>query len=621
MLKVLFTIQLCSALRLSQPVVPAGPPVAMAKPGSVNPVTKIVKLLQDMATKLAAEQAKDEEVYEKFACWCETTTKDKQEPIAQAEVARGEIESAIEEHAANVAKLETEIAQLKDERVANKKAIQTATELRDTERAEFEASAGEMKDTMDAIAQALSVLKKGTGLTALLQQKVHSQLAKSKKEIPSVVLSWLQSAGKQPAGFKSYNSRSGQIVGILAQMGDDFAADLKQAQEQEAAAQASYEKLVAAKEEQIKIATERILKLTQQKTDAEVALVQAKKDLKDLIKQVAGDNKVLADAMERCPKMEDEYAQRQKERSVEIAGVNDALQILTDDNARDLFSSSFSFLQVSTKAVRTQAANVLKKAAAANKDKARSTALSALAAKVQLDAFTKVKAYIDEMYAALKQEQADEVEHQRWCTKELRANAVATKEKKWEEEDLGKKVNDLAAQLEQLDDDLLKLRDQEAEALRTIKHAGEDREAENAEFKQVVADQRGAVMILTKVLERLQQVYAPDVLASKKQAAAVEADNAAKAERANMTPGAAKSGIRVTDDQQAVPQLGLAQQPKGFGGPMKKQASGGVLGLIEETSGAAQRLVDAAIHEEQEQQAAYESLTRDMSGDLAANRQ
>merc|ERR1719316_892245 len=108
-------------------------------------------------------------------------------------------------------------------------------------------------------------------------------------------------------------------------MKDDFSADLKAAQEEEAKAQAAYEKLVAAKEEQIKIATQRILKLTQQKTDAEVAHVQAKKDLKDLIKQVAGDNKVLADAMERCPVMEEEFAARQKERSVEIAGVNDAL--------------------------------------------------------------------------------------------------------------------------------------------------------------------------------------------------------------------------------------------------------------------------------------------------------
>merc|ERR1719359_2812430 len=135
--------------------------------------------------------------------------------------------------------------------------------------------------------------------------------------------------------------------------------------------------------------------------------------------------------------------------------------------------------------------------------------------------------------------------------------------------------------LEALDGELKKLKEAEAQALRTLKHASEDREAANAEFKQTVADQRGAIMILNKVLERLQKVYAPDVLAEKKQKAAIEAENAAIAKQNEMTPGAAGAGIRVAADQKAVPVTSLLQhkhqQPKGFDKPYKKQSSGGVL--------------------------------------------
>lgn len=56
-------------------------------------------------------------------------------------------------------------------------------------------------------------------------------------------------------------------------------------------------------------------------------------------------------------------------------------------------------------------------------------------------------------------------------------------------------------------------------------------------------------MILNKVLERLQAVYAPDVLATKKAARATEAENAANAERQNMTPGAAKAGIKAPKEE------------------------------------------------------------------------
>merc|ERR1719281_1043432 len=58
------------------------------------------------------------------------------------------------------------------------------------------------------------------------------------------------------AGAKSYNSRSGGILGILKQQGDQFAKNLAAAQKEELDALVAFQKLAAAKNAEIAAATE-----------------------------------------------------------------------------------------------------------------------------------------------------------------------------------------------------------------------------------------------------------------------------------------------------------------------------------------------------------------------------
>merc|ERR1719335_1553934 len=112
MLFVLIATQLSSALLLKDTEAqPAG--AVMVTPGTMNPVTKIVKLLEGMQKQLDEEQKADEGTYEKYQCWCETTIKEKTAALEAAEIKRGELESSIEELTATVARLTEEIANLK----------------------------------------------------------------------------------------------------------------------------------------------------------------------------------------------------------------------------------------------------------------------------------------------------------------------------------------------------------------------------------------------------------------------------------------------------------------------------------------------------------------------------
>jgi len=497
----------------------------------------------------------------------------------------------IEEKSALAAKLATEIEQLKAEMEAAAQAIATATKMREEEHAAFSAEEKELLETIAALTEAIGVLAKHNE-PALLSVAAHLKAHNFRhlEGMKQRVIAMLQ----QPENYKSYNARSGEIYGILKTMKEEFEGTLAKTQKEEAEAQKRFEELIAEKKAGIEKARERKNTKVTEKSDAEVALVNAKHDLKNVREGLSADQKFLVDLKLKCASSDKEYAERSKERQEELVAVGEALTILTGDEARDLFGSTLGFLQVKSRTLkrdnqkRASLVAVLKKAA----KKSKSAQLSLLAEKAQLDAFVKVKAAIDEMLVELEQQQKDEVAHKRWCDGELRSNAVTTKEKEWAEEDLSKSINVLADTIETLDGDIAALEEAIAEEKRQVKHASEDREAANKEFQQTVADQRATVVILNKVLKRLQEVYAPG----------------AKTEKA-----------KALLQRKAMVLFGAPEEPAGFGGDYKKQSSGGVLGLIEMTIADAERLEKETLAAEQTQQTDYEALVKDASAQIAAD--
>lgn len=52
---------------------------------SMNPVRKVVNMLQDMQKKVTEEGKRDEDLFEKFMCYCKNSGNDLQESIDKAE--------------------------------------------------------------------------------------------------------------------------------------------------------------------------------------------------------------------------------------------------------------------------------------------------------------------------------------------------------------------------------------------------------------------------------------------------------------------------------------------------------------------------------------------------------
>merc|ERR1719359_2707914 len=104
---------------------------------------------------------------------------------------------------------------------------------------------------------------------------------------------------------------------------------------------------------------------------------------------------------ETCQMTDQEFEERTKTRAEEVKAVSEALAILSSDDAHDTFTSTFNFLQKSSKSSSTsreKAEKILLNAA----KKTGNPKIAQLATRVRLDGFKKVSEDIDGMVADLK---------------------------------------------------------------------------------------------------------------------------------------------------------------------------------------------------------------------------
>merc|ERR1711957_466027 len=489
--------------------------------GSKNrPVSKVITLLKDMGKQLEKEAEEDEEIYDKMACWCETNDKEKTKSIADAEARISDLTTKIEELTAQSARLNTEIKNLEKEVAANQAALDKATSIREKELAEFNAEEKDLLGSISALKSAITVLSKHNSLLQMPRSHVegvaasvqnvmqkHSSLLSGvlthseRKAVSAFVQAPEDYFDAEPTFKQSYAPQSGAIFGILKQMKETFETNLSASQKEEMANQKAYEDLKAAKETEIAAGQSQIDSKSQELADTDEKNAQAKEDVEDTKKSLSADEQFLMMLKEKCSMTDGEWEERQKTRQLEMEACSKALAVLSSDDAHDLFTKTFNpaFTQFGSELKserRTKAAKLL--TAVANK--LHSPRLSAIATRVRLDAFTKVKKAIDDMVSQLLKEKADEIKHKDFCVDEFNTNQLQTEKKSREKEDLLALIEDLDLTIKTLTSEIDALKAEVAEMQVQMKRAGEDREKENKEFQQTVADQRASQKLLQAAL-------------------------------------------------------------------------------------------------------------------------
>jgi len=566
-----------------------------------RPVSKVITLLKDMLKQLEKEAEEDEEIYDKMACWCETNDKEKTKAIKDAEARISDLTTKIEELTASSARLNTEIKNLEKEVAENQAALDKATAIRQKQLAEFNAEEKDLLESISALKSAVTVLSKhnsflqiprshivGVAATVQNEMQKHASLLSGSLTHSQrrVVSSFVQAPedyfDAEPTFKQSYAPQSGEIFGILKQMKETFETNLAASQKEEMENQKAYEDLKAAKEEEIAAGTSLADTKTTTLAATDEKKAQDTEDLEDTQEGLAADTKFLANLKERCANMDSEYEERTKTRQLEIQAVSKALAFLSSDEAHDLFTRTFNFVQVqSVSQTKRRAAisAVLSQAA----QKSQDPRLSTLATQARLDAFTKVKKSIQDMVDKLIKEKEDEIKHKDFCIEEINNNERDTEMKERDRDDLVAKIDDLAMQIDSLAKAIEVLKAEVAEMQVQMKRAGEDREKANKDFQMTVADQRATQKLLTAALNILKGFYEKAALVQKKSEQKLVAGQA---------------------------------PPPGFKSYEKNAASGGVMGMMSGIINDAKAMEAEAIRGEESAQKTYEEFVMDTNASI-----
>lgn len=585
---------------------------ALGVPGSPmkskSPIEMVVAMLQKMQTETRDAAEKDAEQYDQMQCWCRTNGAEKKAAIKAADKEAANLASFIDENAAEAEQLASEIAQLKEQRADDERSLAQAKENRAKENAAFNAKNAELLDALSKLEGAINALKKhnGGGEASFIQLStaVHAVKPLFKQEMQADLMEFL-AASSQGArlrgvslqqqmgpGYQSYNARSGQIFGILQGLHDQMTRDNKEALDTEKKQEAAFNRLRAAKEQMIQQAGEMIVLKTNQKAKAQTDKTEAEADLRATNGDLAADREFVKNMKETCKTWDDDYAKRTEVRAQEQAALDEALGMLRDEATRDVFNASsgsgsqLNFVQVEmdTNAARKARAIALLR-------KSGNAQLSALAVRVRLDGFEKVKAAIDEMVAQLKAEKQNDVEMRDYCEGALRENHVATDEAEYEKSTLADDIDGLETKIQTLSEEIEEKKAQEKETLVSIKKAGLDRAEQSVNYQKEVSNNYMAKDILNKVLVRLQQFYAPEAL-----------------------PPAPVATIQKAGEANDV------EKPKGFGNYENNSSAGGVLAMIQKVIQEVESGIAEAEHDDQQAQKDYADFMRVSTEDLQKNR-
>jgi len=503
-----------------------------------SPISRVVGLITELKAKIEGDGKKEQQSYDKYACWCENTLARKAASISEAKDTIEKLQTEIEKLNGDLGAHGAEIQQLQKDLAQNAEAQKEATEVRDKENVKFEEDKTENEQCLGALEQAIKVMTgAGAGKKGFLETMQEAQLlsivggVRDVMSKPTVMdkmsdtdMQTMKAFISKPESFvgKSvqmsaaqiaqnpygdYAPQSSAIQGILKGMYDAMAADLEKDNAEEADREKAFRALMATKKAEQATLETTLEKQSHDNAHKTKALSDAKTNRDDTDSQMRADEKFFEETKKACKVKAGEWAERSRLRTEELTGIQKGIEILNSPEARATFSSSATtFIQTKSvsHAYRMKAYSSLK--ALATKYKGLAMVEVAVAVK-NGGHFDKIMGMIDEMIAALRKEEAEDIAHRDRCQGSQGKN--------------GNDMADLDHDIEKAGDELERMGDKETELKATIKSLEEEiatsktsleellsmRNAESEAFKQAVKDDTDAIAVISKAIVALSEYY------------------------------------------------------------------------------------------------------------------
>jgi len=557
---------------------------ASAAATTANPIRKVVTLMQNMQKEIEDQGAKEKELFDKFMCYCSGNNGELDKAAADTRAQIDELGAQLKSEEAEKAGTAQELEDHKKDREGATADLEEATMLRGKESAAFEESKADSETNINAMAGAIPALEKGMGGAALMQMPGSDRLHKIVAAYPNMdpmdrrnALAFLEQSG-------DYVPQSGQIVGILKAMKDEMEASLKEAVADEAKGAAGFAELKASKEKEVEMATEAIETKMARAGELAVSVVQTKDALEDATVELAATEKFAAQLKSQCATKEGEWAERSKLRNEEISAISEAINILNDDDALDVFKKALpsslvqtetGFLQRgagrATKALKAQV--ILAGVAAQYKDTPVRLALYTLQSKLKLKSaggFDEVVKMVDDMVVLLGKQQKEDDKQNAWCAAEFDKSADEEAGHKSKLASVDAALAEQQDAISTLMEEISTLTSSINELDKSVADATEQRKEEHQEYIDAMQMNEAAMGLVEKAKNRMQKFYNPTLY---KAAPKTERSGEQKIIDAGSF---AQVSVHATSDVAPPP------PPETFSGPLaKNEKSAGVIGLMD----------------------------------------
>merc|ERR1719353_178860 len=473
----------------------------------------------------------EQKLYDKYACWCETTTARKADAIDDGKAVIG----------SEIAELEASIAEANE-------AMAKATKIREKENSDYQEEKAYMETTLSSLHAAIEVLG-GAGTkkmmllkaasmvrTAILDSPKLDALSADKLRLMKTFFEDPVSLVQEPVDYydqkaqakASYSPQSATIMGILKDMYDTFSADLEKSNQEESDKQKAFEDLIAEKEKQVHDWTAEVTDKEGQKGEKATMLSEAEELLAATQTQLKTDEDFFETARDSCKAKSDEWDERSRLRTEQLDGIEKALKILTSDEARATFAASATraqdtfgtegsremdstevtkmsvgdvdFLQMEMP--REKAYRAIKKVIGHSKNLRLARIAVAVRTATQ-GHFDEVIAEIDRMIELLGEEGQEDIEQRDWCIAEQNNQTNHKENLEYTISQLQAKITKAEkkkAELEAEKEDTLK---KKADLIEAMDQALADREAENEAFTTAKQDDLNAIELLGRAIEAL----------------------------------------------------------------------------------------------------------------------
>jgi len=526
-----------------------------------NPVERVVGLIRGLKSKIESDGKMEQKVYDKFACWCEETSARKAAAIEQAKSSIETLSKNIVELNGRLGSSSAEKAQLKKDIAETKESILKAEEMRSKENADFLKTKAALEQAIANLEKAITVLgglpqqsRKGfinakdgspmgdseqaAAAAGLMETNVLTvaagirnamHLYAKTNDVKDADLSSVKSFLVNPAAFLStgatsphkgtYNTQSTAIQGILSEMYETFERDLEDAKTEEGEKKAAFDELHKTKTKDQGLLEATLIKKNKENGDDTKQLADDETEREETQAQLKTDEAFFETTTESCKAKADEWAERSRLRTEELAGIGQAIDILTSSEAKAIFNkadTTFVQLSVVTKSKgdsRTRAYGILKETAT----KTSSLKVALIASSLSTTGhFDQVMGDIDKMIVALRDEETADVAHKDWCETE-RSNSNSKNEAlEYDMTELKSKVQRLESKDGELDTAISQTETEMGDLELAMTTALNNRNAENGVFKQALKDDTDAVALIGKAMESLGSFYANNAFLQKK---------------------------------------------------------------------------------------------------------